>query len=189
MSDLHDQGMATRRARLRHADLAARPRPDLLDRLALAWPRAQAGQKAIRLVGVVGVQPALERLADQLARRELEPHLRRGVGAWAGRVKAQALIMAGQVDLDGRANYSPVVQVTWEVSITGVYPNPTTGAVQINSAAPWQKVLLKNNLGQLVKTMLPGQETTLQGLENGIYQLEVYGKEEGAPAVFKVVKH
>ena len=94
-----------------------------------------------------------------------------------------------QVDLDGRANYSQAVQVKWEASITGVYPNPTTGAVQISSTAPWQKVLLKNKLGQLVKTMLPGQETTLQGLENGMYQLEVYEKEEGAPAVFKVVKH
>lgn len=93
-----------------------------------------------------------------------------------------------QVDLDGRANYSQVVQVKWEASITGVYPNPTTGSVQISSATPWQKVLLKNNLGQLVKTLLPGQETTLQGLENGVYQLEVYEKEEGVPVVFKVVK-
>ncbi|MCA0235906.1 MAG: right-handed parallel beta-helix repeat-containing protein [Bacteroidetes bacterium] len=93
-----------------------------------------------------------------------------------------------QVDLDGRANYSQVVQVNWEASLTGIYPNPTTGAVQISSAAPWEKVLLKNHLGQLVKTLLPGQETTLQGLENGMYQLEVYEKEGGVPQVFKVVK-
>lgn len=93
-----------------------------------------------------------------------------------------------QVDLDGRANYSQVVQVNWEASLTGIYPNPTTGSVQISSAAPWEKVLLKNHLGQLVKTLLPGQETTLQGLENGMYQLEVYEKEGGVPQVFKVVK-
>ncbi len=78
--------------------------------------------------------------------------------------------------------------MNWEASLTGIYPNPTTGAVQISSAAPWEKVLLKNHLGQLVKTLLPGQETTLQGLENGMYQLEVYEKEGGVPQVFKVVK-
>jgi hypothetical protein len=93
-----------------------------------------------------------------------------------------------QVDFDGRSNIGNVVMVKWESLLTGVFPNPTPGHFEIKSAGTWQKAVLKNNLGQVVKTITSGQETTLNGLQSGVYRLEVFETENGAPQVFGLIK-
>ena len=93
-----------------------------------------------------------------------------------------------QVDFDGRSNLSNVVSVKWESTLTGVFPNPTTGPFNVRSTGGWEKLVLKNNLGQVVKTFTAGQETTLGGLQSGMYRLEVYEKEGAVPQVFGLMK-
>lgn len=93
-----------------------------------------------------------------------------------------------QIDIDGRSNIGNVATVKWESTLTGVFPNPTPAHFDIRSAGGWEKVVLKNNLGQVVRTITTGQETTLAGLQSGVYRLEVYEKEGAVPQVFSLIK-
>jgi hypothetical protein len=93
-----------------------------------------------------------------------------------------------QIDIDGRSNIGNVATVKWESTLTGVFPNPTPAHFDIRSAGSWEKVVLKNNLGQVVRTITTGQETTLGGLQSGVYRLEVYEKEGAVPQVFSLIK-
>jgi len=93
-----------------------------------------------------------------------------------------------QIDIDGRSNIGNVATVKWESTLTGVFPNPTPAHFDIRSAGGWEKLVLKNNLGQVVRTITTGQETTLAGLQSGVYRLEVYEKEGAVPQVFSLIK-
>lgn len=95
-----------------------------------------------------------------------------------------------QIDLDGRSKLSNVAMVKWEAGvITGVFPNPAADHFEIrNNTGAWEKAVLRNALGQTIRTFSTGQETTLGGLEKGVYRLEVFVTEEAQPQVFSLVK-
>lgn len=95
-----------------------------------------------------------------------------------------------QIDLDGRSELSNVAMVKWEAGTTiGVFPNPAVNHFEIRiSTGFWEKAVLRNTLGQTVRTFSTAQETTLDGLENGVYQLEVFETENAQPQVFSLMK-
>ena len=93
-----------------------------------------------------------------------------------------------QIDIDGRSNIGNMVTVKWESTFTGVFPNPTPAHFNVRSTGGWEKMVLKNNLGQVVRTITSGQETTLGGLQSGVYRLEVFEKEGAVPQVFSLIK-
>ena len=95
-----------------------------------------------------------------------------------------------QIDLDGRFKLSNVAMAKWEAgAVIGVFPNPTSGHFNIrNSTGSWEKAVLINATGQTVRTFRTGEETTLQGLENGVYRLEVFETENAAPQTHVIVR-
>ena len=75
--------------------------------------------------------------------------------------------------------------------LTSVYPNPTTGILQIksNEANANYQVQVMNMVGQ---TVLTGQNMTTQidlsGLNNGIYLLQLTSPQTGKGFMHKVIK-
>lgn len=69
-----------------------------------------------------------------------------------------------------------------------VFPNPITDVFTIKSDMAWKFAVLKNALGQSVRTFNYPCNTTLAGLERGVYYLEVFAVGEYAPAVVSLVK-
>lgn len=61
---------------------------------------------------------------------------------------------------------SPMISV-------GVFPNPTSGPISIQTSDQVERVNVFNNLGQVVREFSGSSYITLDGLVNGIYILEV----------------
>lgn len=93
-----------------------------------------------------------------------------------------------QVDFDGTAALSHVAVVKWQSASTGIYPNPASGVFEIKNAGTWEKAVLKNALGQMVRTFNFSEQTSLDGLKSGVYLLEVFETENGAPQVYSIIK-
>jgi hypothetical protein len=69
---------------------------------------------------------------------------------------------------------SRVVEANQGFSIQ-VLPNPVSDFFEIKTDISWEKAVLYNELGQKVKEFLPLGKMSMEGLESGIYFLEVLG--------------
>lgn len=93
-----------------------------------------------------------------------------------------------QVDFDGTAALSNVAVVKWQPATAGISPNPASGIFEIKNAGTWEKAVLKNALGQVVRSFTFSEQTSLEGLKSGVYLLEVFETENAAPQVLSIIK-
>jgi len=93
-----------------------------------------------------------------------------------------------QVDFDEKSAISNIVSVDWKSFETSVFPNPATGVFEIKSDFDWERALLRNALGQVVRTFSFAEKTTLDGLPFGIYSLEIFEANSGVPVVLPLIK-
>lgn len=93
-----------------------------------------------------------------------------------------------QVDFDGSASFGNVAAVDWKTEEVRVFPNPSAGAFEINATFIWERAMLYNAQGQLARTYAYPEKTTLDGLPNGVYSLEVFEGKNGAPVVVSLIK-
>ncbi len=93
-----------------------------------------------------------------------------------------------QVDFDGASALSNVVVVKWQPAILDIYPNPASDVFEIKNAGNWEKAVLKNALGQVVRTFTYAEQTSLNGLKSGMYLLEIFETENALPQTFTIFK-
>ena len=97
-----------------------------------------------------------------------------------------------QVDLDGRATYSVIRPVRGEgqVSRPIVYPNPSgDGRVSVVFESQGAKSVTVSDLRGRVVRRYPNAVNTLllEGLESGLYSIQITDLSSGASAVEKVI--
>ncbi|MEI7587655.1 hypothetical protein, partial [Runella sp.] len=89
-------------------------------------------------------------------------------------------------------NLTPVQDLDLEENINNwkpvVYPNPTNDFFQINASIPWARAVLKNNVGQTMRSFIPGSMLRVSGLEQGLLFLELYGANNARILVTRLVK-
>ena len=93
-----------------------------------------------------------------------------------------------QVDFDGACTYSAVVSVEIEMKEIRIFPNPTTGGVEIRSPATAGTVRVTNHMGQLVRQQDLSQQQfiDLSSQPKGFYFVEL--RVENEITVTRVVK-
>lgn len=118
-------------------------------------------------------------------------------------VNGASCVYADDLDADGdmdvlSSSYNIQGRITWyknptNFSITkntldsfSVYPNPTTGILQINSEIPIKKIEVINSLGQYIFSTDQNQ-IDISKLSNGIYFLKITGQ-NGNSETKKIVK-
>ncbi len=93
-----------------------------------------------------------------------------------------------QIDRDGKAALSNVVAVSWKPTTISIFPNPVTDIFTVKSEMDWERSVLKNALGQTVRTFSFSETMTLTGLASGTYSLEIFAEKSETPTVLRVVK-
>jgi len=93
-----------------------------------------------------------------------------------------------QVDFDEKSALSNIVALDWKSFEINVFPNPATGIFEIKSDFVWERALLRNALGQVVQTFSYAENTTLDGLPDGVYSLEIFEVNNGVPVVLPLIK-
>jgi hypothetical protein len=63
-----------------------------------------------------------------------------------------------------------------------------TGVFEINATFIWEQAMLYNAQGQLARTYAYPEKTTLDGLPNGVYSLEVFEEGSSVPIVISLIK-
>lgn len=93
-----------------------------------------------------------------------------------------------QVDFDGACTYSAVVSVEIEMKEIRIFPNPTTGIVEVRSPATAGTVRVTNNIGQLIRQQDLSQQQfiDLSSQPKGLYFVEL--RIENETTVRRVVK-
>lgn len=93
-----------------------------------------------------------------------------------------------QVDFDEKFSLSNLVKVDWASFNINVFPNPTADIFEIRTDFGWERALLRNTLGQVVKTFYSAEKTTLDGLPHGVYSLEIFEANNEVPVVVRLIK-
>lgn len=95
-----------------------------------------------------------------------------------------------QIDMDGKSSYSAIrtIRVGMVSAAIEVYPNPSSGAITIESGvAGKQKILLMDQTGALLRSMEHiGGPLKMNGLKTGIYLLKLMG-EGGEMVIRKII--
>jgi len=68
-----------------------------------------------------------------------------------------------------------------------VYPNPTSGKININSDAVINSIVITNLTGQVVKTQDYSASIDISDLSEGVYFIKISGQ-DNSTAIFKIVK-
>jgi Secretion system C-terminal sorting domain len=92
-----------------------------------------------------------------------------------------------QIDFNGIGTLGNLVSVEWSPTQFNVFPNPISDIFEIKSDADWDKVVVRNAQGQIVRTFLSTEKTTLVGLESGVYWLEIFESPEVFPETIRVI--
>jgi parallel beta-helix repeat protein len=93
-----------------------------------------------------------------------------------------------QVDFDEKFSLSNIVKVDWTSFNINVFPNPAADIFEIRPDFGWERALLRNALGQVVKTFYSAEKTTLDGLPYGVYSLEIFEANNEIPVVVRLIK-
>lgn len=94
-----------------------------------------------------------------------------------------------QVDFDGRSAQSNVVAIAWNKAADfRISPNPASDIFVIKSDKPWEKAVLKNAQGQTVHTYFFTDQLIINGLQSGVYWLEVFATQDATPQVLRLIK-
>ncbi len=94
-----------------------------------------------------------------------------------------------QVDFDGHSAQSNVVAVAWnKATVFSISPNPASDVFVIKSDNPWEKAVLKNAQGQTVYTYSFTDQLSLNGLQSGVYWLEIFNANDVKPQVLRLIK-
>ncbi len=97
-----------------------------------------------------------------------------------------------QIDLDGKSEYSKIVDVNFgSVDNTYIYPNPTNEFFTIAGLTGTEQIQLINNVGSIVLKMSADNKQevriTIGHLSDGIYHVQIIDN-KGKPSVHKLVK-
>jgi hypothetical protein len=70
-----------------------------------------------------------------------------------------------------------------------IFPNPVSDFFTLkNEGIDWESAVLKNTLGQPIRTFFFPEKPNLSGLQNGAYFLVVYSKKGDQPQTLKIIK-
>ena len=69
-----------------------------------------------------------------------------------------------------------------------VFPNPISDVFEIKGEAKWDRAVLRNILGQVVREYSIAEKTSLAGLESGIYWLEIFVASDVPPTLLQIIK-
>jgi xyloglucan-specific exo-beta-1,4-glucanase len=94
-----------------------------------------------------------------------------------------------QVDQDGSASLTDIVSVDWPVNSFQIYPNPVADHFNVQGNTQWKKIIVRNTQGQIVRTFMSSDKTTLAGLASGIYWMEIFERASTAtPVIIRTLK-
>jgi len=69
-----------------------------------------------------------------------------------------------------------------------VFPNPAADFFEIKGDSKWERALLRNILGQVVREYSSAEKTSLAGLESGTYWLEIFVASDVPSKLLQVIK-
>ncbi|MAO10855.1 MAG: hypothetical protein CMC07_08225 [Flavobacteriaceae bacterium] len=84
-------------------------------------------------------------------------------------------------------NLGPLAIEENEANLFNIYPNPTSGLLDIKSNTPISEIIVYNNIGQLLYTFEEKNQVDISDLSEGIYFLKITN-EKGNTKTKKVVK-
>jgi uncharacterized protein YjbI with pentapeptide repeats len=94
-----------------------------------------------------------------------------------------------QVDQDGKASASDIVSVDWPANSFQVYPNPVADHFNVQGNTQWEKIIVRNAQGQIVRTFINSDNTTLINLASGVYTMEIFERASATtPVIIRTLK-
>ena len=93
-----------------------------------------------------------------------------------------------QIDGNYKTSLSNIVAITYKNLNFNVLPNPVSDFFEIKSDTEWEYALLRDTRGEMVRKFSFSDRTSLAGLAQGLYSLEIFTKNNAMPIVLRVVK-
>jgi hypothetical protein len=86
----------------------------------------------------------------------------------ANPIAGQNYFRIRQIDMDGRSTHSHVATAVWYAPEQQIFPNPSTGWVEVESSGEYELY----DLSMRLVTKLSGREFDLSNLESGLYLMK-----------------